>query len=92
MKTIEQLIEDLGQWVDICGNWHELHIVRYYNYVEVKDEKGKLYITFYINGESQIHVAIMEMPFVYVRNIVEYASSTSEVDWFTQEKAKVESK
>lgn len=84
MKTIEQLIDDLGQWVDICGDWHELHIFRGNDFVEVRDERGKLYISFYINGESQIHVAIMDMPFVYVRSIVKYVSNTNEFDWFTE--------
>ena len=31
----------------------------------------------------------MDMPFVYVRSIVEYVSSTNENDWFTEGKAEV---
>ena len=89
MKTIEQLIEDLGQWFDICGNWHEFYIFREDNFVEIRDEKKRLYLSLYKNGEYKLHVSIMDMPFVYVRSIVEYVSSTNENDWFTEGKAEV---
>lgn len=86
MKTVEQLVADLGQWFDICGNWHEFHVVREYLSVKVKDENGKLYISFCSTGDASIHVAIMDMPFVYVKHIMDYISNTDAADWFAEGK------
>lgn len=87
MKTLEELTNDLSKWYTFGDNWHNFYIKRNGIFVDLKDSKtDALYVHFRNNGEYKFHSAFLSLPFVYVKDIVEYISSTDEHDWFPLEK------
>lgn len=87
MKTLEELTNDLSKWYTFGDNWHDFYIKRNGIFVDLKDSKtDALYVHFRNNGEYKFHSAFLSLPFVYVKDIVEYISSTDEHDWFPPEK------